>query len=106
MAIKATIATHREGGTSVIQVAGWLSPESARTLRDVLSGKEGPIRLDLTGLRFAEQSALATVRLLELGGARVEGASPYIERLLRAAPVDDAAALGEVRESFAAAGRS
>lgn len=106
MAIKATIATHRESGTWVVQVAGWLSPEGARTLRDALSGKEGPIRLDLTGLRFAEQSALGTVRLLEMGGARVEGASPYIARLLHAAPVDDGAALGDLRESLAAAGRA
>ncbi len=106
MAIKATIATHREGSTWVIQVAGWLSPEGARTLREAVAGKAGPIRLDLAGLRFAEQSALGTVRLLQLGGASVEGVSPYIEKLLRAAPVDDGTEFGEIRESLAAAGRA
>ena len=85
MAIRATIATHREGNTWVVQVAGWLAPESARTLSDAVAGKEGPIRLDLRGLRFAEQSALGTLRLLEGDGVEIEGASPYIERLLRSA---------------------
>jgi hypothetical protein len=106
MAIKATIATHREGNTWVVQVAGWLSRDSALTLRDALIGKDGSIRLDLAGLRFAEQSALVTLRLLEVSGAKLEGASPYIERLLRSAPPPEAGILGEARGSLAAAGRS
>src|SRR5512135_2749464 len=106
MAIKATIATHREGGRWVVQVAGWLSPEGARTLRDALSGKEGPIRLDLTGLRFAEQSALNPLRILEGAGAEIEGPSPYILRLLRSGAAGNPGGLEEPRMSLAAAGRS
>jgi hypothetical protein len=76
-------------------VAGWLAPESERTLRDALAGKEGPIRLDISGLRFAEQSALGTLRLLEGNGAKIEGASPYIERLLRSAAPQECGVSGE-----------
>jgi hypothetical protein len=106
MAIKATIATHREGNTWVVQLAGWLAPESERTLRDALASKEGPIRLDISGLRFAEQSALGTLRLLEGNGAKIEGASPYIERLLRSAAPQEFGVSGESRTNSAAADRS
>jgi hypothetical protein len=106
MAIKATIATHREGNTWVVQLAGWLSQESARTLRDAVASKDGPVRLDLTGLRFAEHSALGNLRLLEGAGAEIVGASPYIERLLRSAALQEPGVLEEARRSWASAGRS
>jgi hypothetical protein len=104
MAIKATIATHREGNTWVVQVAGWLSQDSARTLREALAGKEGPIRMDITGLRFAEQSTLGNLRRLEGAGAEIVGASPYIERLLRSVSSQESGVPGETRGSLTASG--
>jgi anti-anti-sigma regulatory factor len=70
------------GGGTLIHVEGGLDGESAVTLRRECRSAEGALRLDLSGLRWADREGIEALRSLAADGAELNGASSYIRLLL------------------------
>ena len=75
---------------AVVALHGWLSAAEVEELAKVVAGKEGSLHLDLAHLAGVDSVGLRALRQLRATGARLTGASPYVELLLdRSAPNDD-----------------
>ncbi len=80
MAVRITKALDSE--TTVLHVAGRLTLESAGLLAEEFQTVDGPVALDLSGLRSADPDGVAIILKIASSGAALLGASPYIELLL------------------------
>ena len=69
-------------GVAVVAVDGWLTASGVTELQRICSSLRKPLVLDLTNLRHADTSGAAALRWLVAKGARLTGASPYIELVL------------------------
>jgi anti-anti-sigma factor len=84
------ITSRHEEHRFVVSVHGTLDQSASALLRaEVDQALASPLVLDLSGLVTFDDTGLALLRVLAAGGARLEGASPYVK--LRLAP--DAAAM-------------
>jgi len=63
-------------------VDGGLNAEVVAELERVVAELSGPVCLDLTGLRSADEAGLGVLRALRARGVAVTGASPYFRLLL------------------------
>jgi anti-anti-sigma regulatory factor len=71
-----------EGPETVIHIAGRLSVTSVAQLKKVCDPIEGAFVIDLSNLLFADDAGIDTIRTIDKKGARVRGASPFIQLLL------------------------
>ena len=71
----------------VVELHGWLSPEVLGEFVSLCDSVGDPLRIDLSNLAGTDDAGLAVLQSRIAGGARVEGASPYIRLLLDSAPV-------------------
>jgi anti-anti-sigma regulatory factor len=79
------ITSHHDEHRLVVSVHGTLDQSASALLRaEVEQASASPLVLDLSGLVTFDDSGLALLRALAAGGARLEGASPYVK--LRLAP--------------------
>lgn len=76
------ITLGQESGIQIIRLAGWLEGEAVTELERVVSGRAGPVRLDLSELRSADPIGLTVLRALRARGVGLVGTSPYIRLLL------------------------
>jgi anti-anti-sigma regulatory factor len=84
------ITSQRDEHHFVVSVHGTLDRSASALLRtEAERAPAGPLVLDLSGLVAFDEAGLTLLRTLAAGGARLEGASPYVK--LRLAP-DGAAA--------------
>jgi RNA polymerase sigma-70 factor (ECF subfamily) len=86
-----------EGGRDVLRVEGRLTQDTTEELRAACEAPdvgqkamEGPLELDVAGLRFVDAAGARLLRRLQGRGARLVGGSPFVRELLRG---DDVQAL-------------
>jgi len=70
----------------VVEVHGWLSPEVLGEFVSLCDSVGDPLLIDLSNLAGTDDAGLAVLQSRIAGGARVEGASPYIRLLLDSVP--------------------
>jgi ABC-type transporter Mla MlaB component len=71
----------------VIELHGWLSQEVLAEFTSLCDSVGHPLRMDLSQLAGIDDAGLAALQSRIAGGARIEGATPYIRLLLDSAPV-------------------
>ena len=71
-----------EGPETVVHIAGRISEPSVAQLRKVCDPIEGAFVIDLSNLLFADDAGIDTIRTIGKKGAKVRGASPFIQILL------------------------
>jgi anti-anti-sigma regulatory factor len=71
-----------EGPETVIHIAGRLSVTSVAQLKKACDPIEGAFVIDLSNLLFADDAGIDTIRMIDKKGAKVRGASPFIQLLL------------------------
>lgn len=80
MAIRINITS--EGLGVVIHLAGRLSGGAGIELSKACGPIEGAIVLDLSKLLFADDAGIEVIRALDARGAKIRGASPFVQLLL------------------------
>jgi len=81
MALRITAST--DGQTAEVRLEGRLEAIGVADLRDSCRSAGLPLRLDLSGLRSADEVGIHALRLLRAQGVEFRGVSPYIGELLR-----------------------
>ena len=71
-----------EGPETVIHIAGRLSVTSVAQLKKACDPIEGAFVIDLSNLLFADDAGTDTILTLCEKGAKVRGASPFVQLLL------------------------
>jgi anti-anti-sigma regulatory factor len=71
-----------EGSETVVHIAGRLSGASVAQLRKACDPIEGAFVIDLSNLLFADDAGIDTIRTIGEKGAKVRGASPFVQLLL------------------------
>ncbi len=79
-----TIRVSTDAGEAVttIRIEGQLTSSSVPDVRAACESANPPLRLDLSGLRSADNDGVRALRSLSEAGAELHGASPYINQLL------------------------
>jgi hypothetical protein len=68
----------------IVEIHGWLREDVLGELESACESVPGPLRLDLSRLKGADQAGLLALQVRAHAGARLEGMSPYIRLLLDA----------------------
>jgi anti-anti-sigma regulatory factor len=79
--LRITVDTE-EAAATVLRVAGRLTAETEPELERASRGIAGTLRIDLSGLQYADDEGIQGLHALVDAGAEVTGVSRYIERLL------------------------
>jgi hypothetical protein len=66
----------------IVELHGWLREDVLGELESVCEAVAGPLRLDLSCLKGADQAGLLALQVRVHAGAHLEGMSPYIRLLL------------------------
>ncbi len=72
------ISTRRDAKGEVVIVDGRLDAEVVGELERVVAEISGPLRLELAGLRSADEAGLEALRALRARGFVLIGTSPYL----------------------------
>ena len=80
----------RPGPPAELALDGRLTSDEVAELRLAVDEAGGRVVLDLTGLQFADRPGVSALRELKAHGAKVTGASPYIDLLIGDARQDAA----------------
>ena len=80
MAVRIDTAT--EGDEIVVYVAGRLGANEVTELRNECEQIEGTFVLDLSKVLFADDAGIDLIRAITAKGAKVRGASAFIQMLL------------------------
>ena len=75
-------------GETVISLHGWLSAAELGELASVVAGRGSCLRIDLAHLAGMDAVSLQALHRLRKSGARLTGASKYIELLLERTAVE------------------
>jgi hypothetical protein len=67
----------------IIELHGWLSGPEVAEFEGACSSHPHPLRIDLENLAGASADGILALREQQAQGARLTGASPYIDLLLR-----------------------
>ncbi len=71
-----------EGPDVVLHVAGRLTGPAIAQLSETCEPMEGPLVLDLSKLKFADDAGAEAIRTLRERGADIRGASSFIKLLI------------------------
>ena len=79
-----SIRVSTEVGETVttIRIEGHFASGDVPDVRAACESANQPVRLDLSGLRSADDSAIRVIKSLLEAEAELHGASPYIEQLM------------------------
>ena len=69
-------------GEAVIELHGWLSGPEIGEFQSACAASGLPLRIELENLAGAAPGGILALKEQQARGARLEGASPYIELLL------------------------
>jgi hypothetical protein len=76
-----------DGPETIICIAGRLSGTAAvAQLKKACDPIEGPLVIDLSDVLFADDEGINAIRTIADKGAKVHGASPFVQLLLDNAP--------------------
>ncbi len=70
------------GSATTVAVEGHLTADEVPSLREACQSAAGRVRVDLSGLRMADEAGIGELRLLSEEGAELHGASLLIRQLL------------------------
>jgi anti-anti-sigma regulatory factor len=73
-------------GRTVVVVAGRLQGGAVDELSRACREIRGPVTLDLTELRAADEAGIGLLRALQTTGAEIRGLSPYLQLLMDEEP--------------------
>jgi hypothetical protein len=76
------ISTEAGGTVTTIRIEGKLTSVSVPDVRTACESANPPLHLDLSGLFSADSDGIRALRSLSEAGAKLHGASPYINQLL------------------------
>ena len=76
------ISTDTGQTATTVRIAGRLTGADLADLRALCESANFPLRLDLSGLRSADNDGIQALQALAEAGAQLHGASPYIRQLL------------------------
>lgn len=79
------IDVERAGRDCLVALHGWLTGEEVEVFETSCASLELPFRIDLANLAGADTRGLSALLAQRGRGARITGASPYIELLLEGA---------------------
>jgi len=71
-----------EGPKTVVHITGRLTGIAVAQLRTTCDPIEGAFVLDLSNLLFADDAGIDTIRTIGKKGAKVCGASPFVQLLI------------------------
>ncbi len=79
-----TVRVSTAAGETVttIRIEGQLTSASVPDVRAACDSANPPLRLDLSGLRSADTDGIRALQSLSEAGAKLRGASPFINELL------------------------
>ena len=79
-----TLRIFEETGETVdvVSLHGWLSHDEVEELERVAAGHGRPVEIDLGNLARVDPDGQRALVRLRAGGARLTGASPYLDLLL------------------------
>ncbi len=79
-----TIRVSTEVGKTMttIRIEGELTRDGVPDVRAACESANPPLRLELSGLQSADSDAIRALQSLSEAGAKLHGASPYINQLL------------------------
>jgi anti-anti-sigma regulatory factor len=80
--LKIRISTEASQTATTVRIEGRLTGADLPDLRALCASANSPLRLDLSGLRSADDNGIQALRALAEAGAQLHGASPYIRQLL------------------------
>ena len=80
------ITTGTGENKTTIRVEGHLAVEEIENLQTEFQLAAAPVHLDLSGLRSADAEGVRALRSLSTEGAKLDGVSIYIRRLLDETP--------------------
>jgi hypothetical protein len=80
------IVGHVVQGEAVVELHGWLSGPEIDEFKGECAQHPPPLRIDLKNLHGASAGGILALKEQRARGARLTGASPYIELLLGNAP--------------------
>jgi len=72
-----------EGPEVVVYLAGRLSDDVTKQLRDTCDPIKGSFVLDLSKLLFADDAGINVIRAISEQGAKIRGASQFIQLLIK-----------------------
>jgi anti-anti-sigma regulatory factor len=72
-----------EGPEVVVYLAGRLSGGVTKQLRDTCKSIKGSFVIDLSRLLFADDAGIDAIRAISEQGAKIRGASQFIELLIK-----------------------
>lgn len=75
---------------AVIELHGWLSGAEVAEVERLARERQRPVRIELAELAGVDPDGLRALRRLRAGGARLTGATPYVELLLRRSETGEA----------------
>ena len=78
------ITTSKENKVTTIRVEGRLNAEAVPDLQREVKFASAPLRLDLSGLIWADAEGIKELRALSAKGAELRGVSAYIRQLMDA----------------------
>jgi anti-anti-sigma regulatory factor len=81
--MKLRITQRQQGPTTVIQIDGELIAEGGAEFERVCAAALRPLTLDLSGLLMVDEAGRRVVQALIDENVKIEGASPYVELLLK-----------------------
>ena len=76
------IEFHAQGSNNVVRVDGKLSSSAVPHLKKVCDPIEDPFIIDLSNLLFSDDEGISAIRAIVDRGARIHGASPFVQLLL------------------------
>lgn len=83
MTVRITVGKDAKG--MVVEVVGRLGRDGVAELEAVVAALSGPLRLDLGGLRSADEAGVAALQALRARGVNLTRLSPYHRLLLEGA---------------------
>ena len=89
----------RSGEKSVVHIAGRLSSSSVAQLKQICAPIESPFYIDLSSLKHIDDEGIEAIRAIVSKGAKIRGAQPFIEMLIKGLALDHPG--GEYQSRFA-----
>jgi hypothetical protein len=86
VSVRITTRWNRGRSRALVHVEGWLDADGAAELEGAVAGLVGRVRLQVSGLKSADEAGLSSLRKLWAQGVPLTGVSPYLRLRLGRRP--------------------